>query len=47
MKMINNLKGAHTPKTITDLRDLVVGGAELFGEKTLYFYNFHLHYHDR
>ncbi len=38
MKMINNLKGARPPKTITDLRDLVVGGAEVFGDKTLYFY---------
>ncbi len=38
MKMINNLKGAHPPKVITDLRHLVVSGAENFGEKTLYFY---------
>lgn len=38
MKMINNLKGAHPSKVITDLRHLVVSGAENFGEKTLYFY---------
>ncbi len=36
--MINNLKGARPPKVITDLRHLVVSGAESFGEKTLYFY---------
>ena len=38
MRMINNLKGAHPPKVITDLRHLVTSGAECFGEKTLYFY---------
>ena len=38
MRMINNLKGARPPKVITDLRDLIKGGAEIFGEKTLYFY---------
>lgn len=38
MRMINNLKGARPPKVITDLRDLIKGGAELFGDKTLYFY---------
>ena len=38
MKMINNLKGARPPKTITDLRHLVVSGAECFGEKSLYIY---------
>ena len=38
MRMINNLKGAHPPKVITDLRHLVVSGAECFGDKTLYFY---------
>ncbi len=36
--MINNLKGAHPPKVITDLRHLVKSGAENFGDKTLYFY---------
>ena len=38
MRMINNLKGARPPKVITDLRHLVVSGAECFGDKTLYFY---------
>ena len=38
MKMINNLKGARPPKVITDLRHLVVSGAECFGEKSLYIY---------
>lgn len=38
MRMINNLKGAKPPKVITDLRDLVKSGADVFGDKTLYFY---------
>ncbi len=38
MKKINNLKGARPPKVITDLRHLVVSGAECFGEKALYIY---------
>jgi len=38
MRMINNLKGAHPPKVITDLRHLVISGAECFGDKfELYF----------
>ena len=38
MKMINNLKGARPPKVISDLRHLVVSGAECFGDKALYIY---------
>ena len=38
MRMINNLKGAKPPKVITDLRHLVVTGAEYFGDKALYLY---------
>ena len=38
MRMVNNLKGARTPKVITDLRHLVKSGAEAFGDKPLYFY---------
>ncbi|MBQ8208091.1 MAG: AMP-binding protein [Clostridia bacterium] len=38
MRMVNNLKGARKPKVIKDLRDLVKSGAELFGDKPLYFY---------
>ncbi|MBR4296238.1 MAG: AMP-binding protein [Clostridia bacterium] len=38
MRMINNLKGAKPPKVITDLRDLVKSGADVFGDKPLYFY---------
>ncbi|MBE6631745.1 MAG: long-chain fatty acid--CoA ligase [Ruminococcaceae bacterium] len=38
MRMINNLKGARPPKIISDLRDLVKSGADVFGDKTLYFY---------
>ncbi len=38
MRMINNLKGAKPPKVISDLRDLVKSGAEIFGDKSLYFY---------
>lgn len=36
--MVNNLKGASPPRVISDLRDLVKGGAEKFGDKTLYLY---------
>ncbi len=38
MRMLNNLKGAKPPKVISDLRDLVKSGADVFGDKTLYFY---------
>ncbi|MGN1048777.1 MAG: AMP-dependent synthetase/ligase [Eubacteriales bacterium] len=38
MRMVNNLKGARRPKVITDLRDLVISDAELFGDKALYLY---------
>lgn len=38
MRMINNLKGARKPKVVSDLRDLVKGNAEIFGDKALYVY---------
>ena len=37
MRMVNNLH-AKPPKVITDLRDLVRGCAEVFGDNTLYYY---------
>ena len=37
MRMINNLH-AKPPKVISDLRDLVRSGAEVFGDNTLYYY---------
>lgn len=36
--MKNQLKARHRPKIISDLRHLVVSGAEMFGDKTLYEY---------
>ena len=38
MKLVNNLKGAHPPKVITDLRDLFRGSAELYGDKVAYYF---------
>ena len=38
MKMINNLKGAHPPKVISDLRDLFKGSAERFPDRIAYYF---------
>ena len=38
MRMVNNLKGAKSPKVISDLRDLVRSNSEIYGDKPLYFY---------
>jgi len=41
IKLKNQLKARRKPKVITDLRHLVVSGAELFGDKALYEYREH------
>lgn len=35
---MKKIKASHPPKVITDLRHLVISGAEQFGDKTLYIY---------